>query len=192
MRAIQMCPLAYGAYHNSIALGSRTCRIYNRNYLCILPQSIGERYLSHSFLFSAPFVMRSTLGGRDRFHSHRRGLLALSRTAVRFPPIGSMLWGANRVVVCPYIVYRLIPINHYGLFYHLANTSTPQTIAFSDRVDQALHDASLQTVLHRATIRFIGNRSGAIGALQDQNGHIAACRHLLLRKSRFRPDRPVW
>ncbi len=84
-------------------------------------------------------------------------------------------------------LYRLIPINHYGLFYHLENTSTPQTIAFSDRVDQALHDVSLQTVLHRATIRFIGNRSGVIGALQDQNGHIAACRHLLLRKRPVSP-----
>jgi Uncharacterized conserved protein containing a ferredoxin-like domain len=40
-----------------------------------------------------------------------------------------------------------------------------QTIAFYDRVDQALHDTSLQTALNRATTRFIGNRASAIGAL---------------------------
>lgn len=150
--------------------------------------SIGERCVSHPILCSAPFAMRSTLGGRGRFHSHHRGLLGLSRTAVRFPPIGSMPWRSNRVVVR----YPPILINHEGLFYHLENTSPPQTIAFADRVDHALHDTSLQTALYRATMRFIGNRSGAIGALQDRNGHIAAYRYPLLRKSRFLPDRPVW
>lgn len=41
------------------------------------------------------------------------------------------------------------------------------TISFYDRVDGALHDASLKTALARATERFIGNRAGAIDSLSD-------------------------
>lgn len=44
---------------------------------------------------------------------------------------------------------------------------TSQTIAFFDRVDGALHDESLQTALGRATTRFIGNRAGAVAAVDD-------------------------
>lgn len=42
-----------------------------------------------------------------------------------------------------------------------------QPISFYERVDGALHDATLKTALDRATARFIGNRAGAIGALSD-------------------------
>ncbi|NNJ10351.1 iron-sulfur cluster-binding protein [Chloroflexales bacterium ZM16-3] len=45
---------------------------------------------------------------------------------------------------------------------------TTQSISFYERVDGALHDASLKTALSRATERFIGNRAGAIGALSDE------------------------
>jgi L-lactate dehydrogenase complex protein LldF len=41
------------------------------------------------------------------------------------------------------------------------------TLHFFDRVDTALHDATLRTALDRATTRFVGNRAGAIGALSD-------------------------
>ncbi|MCX7791151.1 MAG: lactate utilization protein, partial [Chloroflexaceae bacterium] len=41
------------------------------------------------------------------------------------------------------------------------------TLHFFDRVDSALHDATLRTALDRATTRFVGNRAGAIGALSD-------------------------
>ena len=44
-----------------------------------------------------------------------------------------------------------------------------QSLAFYDRVDSALRDDSLKTALTRATSRFIGNRSAAIGALSDSD-----------------------
>ncbi len=47
------------------------------------------------------------------------------------------------------------------------HTMTTQSISFYERVDGALHDASLKTALARATGRFIGNRAGAIDALSD-------------------------
>jgi L-lactate dehydrogenase complex protein LldF len=47
---------------------------------------------------------------------------------------------------------------------------TAQTLAFYERVDGALHDASLKTALDRATARFIGNRANAMSALSDEDG----------------------
>jgi L-lactate dehydrogenase complex protein LldF len=44
---------------------------------------------------------------------------------------------------------------------------TTQPVAFYDRVEDALHDSSLQTALGRATTRFISNRAGALAALTD-------------------------
>jgi L-lactate dehydrogenase complex protein LldF len=44
---------------------------------------------------------------------------------------------------------------------------TSQTISFHERVDDALHDESLQTALGRATTRFLGNRIGAFAALSE-------------------------
>jgi L-lactate dehydrogenase complex protein LldF len=41
------------------------------------------------------------------------------------------------------------------------------TIAFYDRVDDALHDGSLQTALGRATTRFISNRANALAQVSD-------------------------
>ncbi|WP_129675029.1 LutB/LldF family L-lactate oxidation iron-sulfur protein [Candidatus Chloroploca sp. Khr17] len=45
-----------------------------------------------------------------------------------------------------------------------------QTLHFHDRVDTALHDETLKTALERATTRFVGNRAGAIDALEDADG----------------------
>lgn len=45
---------------------------------------------------------------------------------------------------------------------------TIQELPFYDRVDHALHDDLLKTALNRATTRFIGNRTNAIGALSDE------------------------
>ncbi|NTW04209.1 MAG: lactate utilization protein, partial [Oscillochloris sp.] len=42
-----------------------------------------------------------------------------------------------------------------------------QNISFYERVDGAIHDASLKTALTRATGRFIGNRAEALSALSD-------------------------
>jgi L-lactate dehydrogenase complex protein LldF len=42
-----------------------------------------------------------------------------------------------------------------------------QTIAFYDRVDNALHDTSLQTALERATNRFVTNRANALAIVDD-------------------------
>lgn len=42
-----------------------------------------------------------------------------------------------------------------------------QTLHFHERVDAALHNHTLQTALGRATARFVGNRAGAIGALNN-------------------------
>jgi L-lactate dehydrogenase complex protein LldF len=42
-----------------------------------------------------------------------------------------------------------------------------QTLPFYDRVQDALHDQTLQTALGRATTRFIANRAGALQALSD-------------------------
>ncbi|HEU5015761.1 MAG TPA: LutB/LldF family L-lactate oxidation iron-sulfur protein [Roseiflexaceae bacterium] len=45
-----------------------------------------------------------------------------------------------------------------------------QQISFHDRVDRALNSETLQTALGRATTRFIANRAGALGALNDADG----------------------
>ena len=45
---------------------------------------------------------------------------------------------------------------------------TIQELPFYDRVEHALHDDLLKTALNRATTRFIGNRTNAIGALSDE------------------------
>jgi L-lactate dehydrogenase complex protein LldF len=42
-----------------------------------------------------------------------------------------------------------------------------ETIPFYERVDDALHNTSLQTALGRATTRFIGNRAAAFAALSE-------------------------
>jgi L-lactate dehydrogenase complex protein LldF len=44
---------------------------------------------------------------------------------------------------------------------------TAQTLPFYERVDNALHDQTLQTALGRATTRFVANRAGALQALAD-------------------------
>ena len=43
----------------------------------------------------------------------------------------------------------------------------PQSIPFFNRISDALQDQSLQTALGRATTRFVGNRMGAFGVLND-------------------------
>src|SRR5262245_34687509 len=45
-----------------------------------------------------------------------------------------------------------------------------QTLPFYDRVEDALHDQTLQTALGRATTRFVANRAGALQALVDPDG----------------------
>ncbi len=42
-----------------------------------------------------------------------------------------------------------------------------QTLSFYDRVEDAIHNQTLQTALGRATTRFIANRDGALAALAD-------------------------
>src|SRR5690349_7624550 len=44
---------------------------------------------------------------------------------------------------------------------------TTQTIPFYERVEEALHDQTLQTALNRATTRFVANRATALDALAD-------------------------
>jgi L-lactate dehydrogenase complex protein LldF len=50
------------------------------------------------------------------------------------------------------------------------------TISFHERVEDAIHDESLQTALGRATTRFVGNRSGALAALSDPDALRASAR----------------
>jgi L-lactate dehydrogenase complex protein LldF len=47
---------------------------------------------------------------------------------------------------------------------------TTQALPFYDRVEDALHDQTLQTALGRATTRFVANRAGALQALADPDG----------------------
>lgn len=47
---------------------------------------------------------------------------------------------------------------------------TTQPVAFYERVEDALHDDSLQTALGRATTRFVSNRAGALAQLSDFEG----------------------
>lgn len=47
---------------------------------------------------------------------------------------------------------------------------TTRTIPFYDRVEEALHDQTLQTALGRATTRFVANRASALAALIDPEG----------------------
>jgi L-lactate dehydrogenase complex protein LldF len=44
---------------------------------------------------------------------------------------------------------------------------TTQPVAFYDRVEDALHDRSLQTALGRATTRFVANRANALAQVSD-------------------------
>jgi L-lactate dehydrogenase complex protein LldF len=44
---------------------------------------------------------------------------------------------------------------------------TSSNVAFYDRVEDALHDTSLQTALDRATTRFVSNRAGALAQVSD-------------------------
>ena len=44
---------------------------------------------------------------------------------------------------------------------------TTHPVAFYERVEDALHDQSLQTALGRATTRFVSNRAGALAQLSD-------------------------
>lgn len=53
---------------------------------------------------------------------------------------------------------------------------TSQSISFYERVEDALHDQSLQTALGRATARFVTNRAGALSALRDAEGLRAQAR----------------
>jgi L-lactate dehydrogenase complex protein LldF len=43
----------------------------------------------------------------------------------------------------------------------------PQVLSFYNRVEDALHDQTLQIALERATTRFVANRAGALSALND-------------------------
>jgi L-lactate dehydrogenase complex protein LldF len=47
---------------------------------------------------------------------------------------------------------------------------TIQNLPFYERVEDALHDQTLQTALGRATSRFVANRAGALQALTDPDG----------------------
>src|SRR5262245_18068282 len=47
---------------------------------------------------------------------------------------------------------------------------TTQALPFYERVEDALHDQTLQTALGRATNRFVASRAGALQALTDADG----------------------